>query len=341
MDGKLKVGVVGVGYIGFHRAQKYQDIPEVELVGLVDPDPEVKEKAQTLEVPYFPSPAEIISRVDAVSIAVPTPQHFEIARDFLRRGKHVLLEKPITGLVSEADDLIRLARSEKVVLQVGHTERFNPIVEAMSGRVKDPRFFEIHRLSLFHDRGTEVDVVMDIMIHDLDIILELVPSPIKQVVSIGVPVLSPLVDIANARIEFENGAVANLTASRVSLKRMRKIRVFQIDGYLSVDCDRQEGVYCRRVNADDGGSSEHKIEVETLEVKKRDALAAETQGFIEAVRGKQQPRVGGEEGKRALALAERIIEGFKQSISALEGLNDHPDLFTWMNRVAGPNGSKS
>ena len=341
MADKLKVGVVGVGYIGFHRAQKYLDIPEVELVGLVDPDPEVKEKAQTLEVPYFSSPAEIMSRVDAVSIAVPTPRHFEIARDFLRRGKHVLLEKPITGRVKEAEELISLARSEKVVLQVGHTERFNPIVEAMSVRVKDPRFFEIHRLSLFHDRGTEVDVVMDIMIHDLDIVLELVPSPIKQVVSIGVPVLSRLVDIANARIEFENGAVANLTASRVSLKKMRKIRVFQIDGYFSVDCDRQEGVYCRRVNAEDGGSSEPKIEVESLGVKKRDALAAETLGFVEAVRGKLPPRVGGEEGKRALALAERIVEGFKQSISALDGLNNHPYLFNWMNRAAGPNDSKS
>jgi len=341
LGGKLKVGVVGVGYIGFHRAQKYQDIPEVELVGLVDPDPEVKEKAQTLKVPYFSDPAGIISRVDAVSIAVPTPRHFEIAREFLRRGKHVLIEKPITGKSDQAEELIRLARSEKAVLQVGHTERFNPIVEALSGRVKDPRFFEIHRLSLFHDRGTEVDVVMDIMIHDLDIVLELVPVPIKQVVSIGVPVLSPLVDIANARIEFENGAVANLTASRVSLKRMRKIRIFQIDGYASVDCDRQEGVYCRRVSEDNGGISEHKIEVETLEVKKRDALASETQGFVDAVRGKSKPRVGGEEGKRALALAEKIIEGFKQSISALDGLNNHPYLFNWMNRAVGPHGSKN
>lgn len=326
----VKVGVIGIGFMGFHRAEKYREIPGVELVGVIDPGPEAEEKIRQLGVRRFPELSGLYG-VDAVSIAVPTPHHYEIAREFLLRGIHVLLEKPIAGTVAEAEELNRLARKKNVVFQVGHTERFNPVVQQLARRVRDPRFFEIHRLALFNERGTEVDVVMDLMIHDLDILLELVPTPPVEVASVGVPVLSPHVDIASARIEFENGAVANLTASRVSLKRMRKIRVFQPDGYFSIDCDRQQGVHCRRIGEESGTPDEMRIEVENLSMEKRDAMHDETVAFIEAIREGRKPLVGGEEAIRALTLAERITLSFQRN---LEMFGDIPDLVPWVDQLA-------
>lgn len=334
--GTLKIGVVGVGYIGAHRVEKYQRIPGVEVVGVVDPDPQAEEKSRQMGVARFSKLEELYHRVDAVSIAVPTPLHFQIAKEFLGRKKHVLLEKPIARSIPEAEELVRLAREVDVVLQIGHTERFNPIVRELACRVRDPKFFEIHRLSLYSERGTEVDVVMDLMIHDLDILSELVLSPPTHVASVGVPVLSANVDIANARIEFEGGTVANITASRVSLKRMRKIRVFQPDGYFSIDCDRQEGVFCRRIATDSSPQDETTIEVENLTVGKKDSMFEETRSFIDAIRESRKPVVGGEEGARALELAEKIVLNFQDNLKIF---NDIPNLTSWLDhRVRIPSG---
>ncbi|MGE5850296.1 MAG: Gfo/Idh/MocA family protein, partial [Candidatus Methylomirabilota bacterium] len=233
---KVKVAVTGIGHLGQHHARIYAELPGVELVAVVDiAEARRREVGGKLRVPALADHRLVLDKVDAVSIAVPTVQHHEIARDFLRAGCDVLVEKPMTRTLAEADDLVALAAASGRILQVGHSERYNGAVQVLAKEVQDPGFIEVHRMGPFPSRGTDVDVVLDLMIHDIDIVLTLVGSPVTAVSAVGVPVVSDQVDIANARIEFASGCVANLTASRVSGERLRKIRVFQRDTYFVLD----------------------------------------------------------------------------------------------------------
>ncbi len=238
----VRTGVIGTGYLGKFHADKYSELAESELVGIVDTDYEAAQTiSNRLNVPAFKSYEELFDRVDAVSIVVPTELHHKIAKDFLLNGIDVLVEKPMTTTLEEAEDLIVTAKKNKCVLQVGHLERFNAAVLALNNVIKQPLFIESHRLAPFKDRGTDVDVILDIMIHDIDIILNIVGSPVKAIHAVGVPVVSSENnDIANVRLEFESGCVANVTASRISAKEMRKIRIFQHDAYLSIDYAAQQ-----------------------------------------------------------------------------------------------------
>lgn len=334
---KIKVGVVGVGYLGQHHARIYSTMPEVELVGVVDVD---AEKAKAIGVqtgcrPYVDFHA-LQGQVQAVSIVVPTVLHHEIALKFLQAGVDVLLEKPMTVTLQEADELIREAEKRSSLLQIGHLERFNSVVRALNGRIQKPRFIESHRLGPFVERGTDVHVVLDLMIHDIDIILSLVNSPVELIRAVGVPVISPQIDIANARIEFASGCVANVTASRVSREKMRKIRIFQPDAYVSLDYLLQEVTVCRRVLKEQGerpqsetlawpdqnrlGASEdlspdvaaraptYKLLIERLEIEKKEPLEAEIAAFIECVRTRKRPVVSGQEGREALRVALEILK---------------------------------
>jgi predicted dehydrogenase len=233
---RLRAGVIGVGYLGRFHAQKYAALENVDLVGVADVSRERAEKvAAEVGTTAFTNYGELLAQVDLVSIVVPTQHHFPVAKECLEAGCHILLEKPVTQTVAEADELIRMAADRHLVFQVGHLERFNPAILALRGVLKNPLFIESHRLAPFKTRGTDVNVVLDLMIHDIDIILNMVPSTVKVVNSVGVPVLSNEVDIANARLQFENGCVANVTASRASREAMRKIRIFQSDAYISID----------------------------------------------------------------------------------------------------------
>ena len=244
---KLKVGVVGVGYFGQFHAEKYSKIKEVELAGVVDADPSrAREIAKQYRTQPFEHHVDLFEKVQAVSIAVPTPFHYSLTKDFFLQGIDVLLEKPISNTLEEADEMIALAESKNLVFQLGHLERFNGALSGLEGRVRDPRFIESQRLGPFTGRGMEVDVVLDLMIHDIDILLSLVSSKVKQLQAAGVSILTPYPDIANARIEFENGCAASLTASRVSTARVRKTRIFQPDGILSIDYLSQELFFSKK-----------------------------------------------------------------------------------------------
>ena len=232
----LRVGVVGVGYLGKFHAQKYSRMPDTDLVGVVDPDSDQGQRvAAENNTAYHHDHQSLFGKVDAISIAAPTPAHFTIAKDFLQQDVDVLIEKPITSDLNDADELIQIAESNGRILQVGHLERFNPAVVALEGKIHRPRFIESHRLSIFQGRSTDVSVVLDLMIHDIDLILNLVDAKIKNVNAAGISVISDTIDIANARLEFVNGAVANVTASRISAKNERKLRLFQKETYISID----------------------------------------------------------------------------------------------------------
>ncbi len=304
---KIKVGVVGVGYLGQHHARIYSKMPEVELVGVADIDAEKANAvaAQTGCRAYGDYHA-LLSQVQAVNVVVPTVLHHEIALDFLQAGRDVLLEKPMTVTLQEADDLIQEAEKKDSLLQIGHLERFNSVVRALHGRIQKPRFIESHRLGPFVERGTDVHVVLDLMIHDIDIILSLVNSPVELIRAVGVPVISPQIDIANARIEFANGCVANVTASRVSREKMRKIRIFQPDAYVSLDYLQQEVVICRRVL--EGEGERPQLSMERLEIEKEEPLEAEIAAFVDCVRTRKRPMVSGQEGREALRVALEILK---------------------------------
>jgi len=309
IDRVIRVGVVGVGHLGQHHARIYSEMEGVELVGVADTDSQrLREVTSQFKTTPFPDYRELFGKVDAVSVAVPTTFHYQIAKEFLDRGVDVLVEKPIAETVAEADDLLRAAQRRDRILQVGHIERFNGAVQVLSLLVEEPRFIECHRLGPFAARGTDVDVVLDLMIHDIDIILSLVNSPVKQVNAVGVPVISEQVDIANARIQFESGCVANVTASRVSAERLRKIRIFQKDTYISLDYAHQEVVLYRRIPPEDSGSRLPQIVKEEVPVEKREPLQAELMSFIECVRTRRPPLVSGKEGRQALAVAAEIIK---------------------------------
>jgi len=304
----IRVGVIGIGYLGRFHAEKYARMNGVRLAGVVDVIPERAESVATrLGTKSFTDYKDLIGKVDAVSVVVPTPVHFPVSRYFLENDVDVLIEKPITETLEEADALIKIADSRGPIIQVGHLEQFNPAVVALREVVDCPLFIESHRLHIFKERGTEVDVVLDLMIHDIDIILNLVKSDVKSVHAVGVPVISSRVDIANARLVFENGCVANITASRISLKNMRKIRIFQKDTYVSVDYANHEIAVIQR----DGQGIELPIPGMSLEHKtfeKADSLESELGAFVHSVRNREAPLVSGQDGRNALRVALSIMD---------------------------------
>ena len=310
---KLRVGVVGTGYLGKFHAEKYAHMEDAELVGVVD----INQK-QALEIAkkhgvdaYF-SPEEILDKVDAVSIAVPTPFHYQVSRLFLEHDVDILIEKPITTTLKEADDLIDLAESRGLIIQVGHLERFNPAVIALEDILKTPMFIESNRLSIFQPRGSDVDVVLDLMIHDIDIILNLVNSEITGIQAAGIPVITKHGDIANARLEFASGCIANVTASRISLKNERKLRLFQRDAYISVDFANREITVIRQ-NANARESVIPGTDINSRCFTKADALKAELESFVQAVKNRVSPEVTGKMGRDALQVALSIIEQTRKS----------------------------
>ncbi len=312
---KTRIGVVGIGHLGNYHLQKYQLIDTCQIVGAVDIREEcIQGAAECYGCSTHTDYRQLIGQVDAVSIAVPTGAHFETARDFLSNGIDVLLEKPITQTLAQADELIGIARDRGAILQIGFVERFNPAVKVLGQYLKRPLFIEAHRLHPFFTRGTDVDVILDLMIHDLDIILHFVNSPVIQVDATGVSVLSEEVDIANARVTFENGCVANITASRVTDKQMQKIRFFSADGYNSVDfAKRKLDSLFRRF--DDQGKpiiGQNPVNIEIY-----DPLEAEIRSFVESVRTRRPPAVTGEEGRASLALGIEIIDTMRANLERI------------------------
>lgn len=302
----LRTAVVGVGYLGKFHAEKYSQLESSQLVAVVDLDgTRAEEVAGNVGARAFTSYHDILEMVDAVSVAVPTNLHFEVARDFLERGVGVLLEKPMTVTLEEADKLIRISRENGAVLQIGHLERFNPAVLALGDSLTDPRFIESIRIAPFKPRGTEVNVVLDLMIHDIDIIQNIVRSPVRHIHSIGAPVFTPEEDIANARIEFENGCVANVTASRISLKSERRMRIFQPDSYITLDFQHKKFAVFRKGDGEMFPGVPN-ITIEEKAFEQVDALKEEIASFLDAVKTGRPPVVSGEDGRRALETALRI-----------------------------------
>lgn len=306
---KLRIGIVGVGHLGRYHLQKYLLLDECELVAIADID---HEKADTIGatygIPVYYDHRDLRGKVDAVSIAVPTVSHYEVAKDLLQAGIDCFVEKPITPTVAEADILIRLAGEQGRILQVGHIERFNPAVVALKTVLKRPLFIEAHRLHPFFERAADVDVILDLMIHDLDILLHLVGDDIAHVESVGVPVLTDKIDIANVRLVFERGCVANLTASRITNKTMRKIRFFGEEGYHAVDYEKRSILSLKR----DRDAAGRPIIVENkLDVVPADPLEMEVRSFVAACRSRSRPAVPGEEARAALALATQIVTTMK------------------------------
>jgi predicted dehydrogenase len=304
----LKTAVIGVGYLGRFHAQKYAALPQAELVAVADANKENAEKvAAECGTRAVSDYRELFGQVDAVSIVVPTQLHYQVARECLESGIHVLLEKPMTVTVAEADELIAIAKEKNLVLQVGHLERFNSAVLALKPVLTTPQFIESHRLAPFNPRGADVNVVLDLMIHDIDIIQNLVQSPIKQIDANGVSVLTEEHDIANARITFESGCVANVTASRVSMKPQRKMRIFQPEAYISIDFqDKVLSVHRKGDKEMFPGIPE--ITSEESIFDNSDAILAEAEAFIAAINSDTAPPVTGEEGRQALDTAIRISE---------------------------------
>ena len=296
-----RVGVVGVGHIGKNHARLYAEIARAQFTAIYDTDRAVaEERAAEFDVKAVASLDEFAEQVDAASIATPTSTHFEIARQLLARGKHLLVEKPIADNTAHASELAELAAARGLVLQVGHVERFNPVLSALEKRLTNPRFIEAHRLSPYPNRSTDIGVVLDLMIHDLEIILHLVRSPVQTIDAVGVPVLSRGEDIANARIRFENGCVANITSSRISPEQMRKIRVFQENVYLSLDYQNQSGEMYRRTAAG--------LERDDVEIEREEPLKRELAAFIECAATGRAPKVSGFQAAAALELAVEITK---------------------------------
>jgi predicted dehydrogenase len=324
---KLNVGVIGVGHLGSLHAKMYAGIESAYLVGLFDVDSaRAGERAREYNCNAFASVEELLDSVDVVSVTTPTTLHHEIASEAIKHGKHVFIEKPITTTIDEAKDLLELSRKQNVKIQVGHIERFNPALLALEKYQIRPMFVESHRLAQFNPRGTDVAVVLDLMIHDIDIILSLVQSNVKHIQANGVAVVSDTADIANARIQFENGCVANVTASRISQKKMRKMRLFQRDAYISVDFsdgvaevfrlvdeDDESAKHTMRLGAITQGKVQRKIVYEQPEIKDVNALKYELELFIDAVLHDKQPPVTGEEGLQALQVAQQIVEAIHQN----------------------------
>ncbi|MGB8656684.1 MAG: Gfo/Idh/MocA family oxidoreductase [Candidatus Zixiibacteriota bacterium] len=320
---KPKVGVVGVGHLGDHHARIVSQSPDAELVGVNDQDQEKGRRiAQKYGTSYFENLSDLLQETDTISLVVPTTVHYPLALMILERGKDLLIEKPITETVEQAEELVGLAHKKSLVLQVGHIERFNPAFRAIGKYEPQPKFIESHRLAQFNPRGTDVAVILDLMIHDIDLILSLVNSPIRQIDAAGVSVIAASQDICNARLTFENGCVANVTASRISARPLRKMRLFQRDSYLSLDF-LQKSVEVYRLVEVDRASRDKKenrtvvgnipveevgktIVYERPEIVDQDMLTSEIGSFLNAVRTKSSPLVTGEDGMRALEVALKV-----------------------------------
>ena len=324
---KIKVGVIGVGHLGKFHTKLYNEIDSCELIGIYDPDSSrATDVAAELSVRSFPSMEQLLKFCDVVSIAATTSAHYSIAKECLKAGKHIFIEKPITATIEQAEEIVKLAQEKKLILQVGHVERFNPALLSLDHFELKPMFVQSDRLAQFNPRGTDVAVVLDLRIHDIDIILSLIKSEVKKVEASGVAVVSDTLDIANARIEFENGAVANVTASRISQKKMRKMRIFQKDSYISIDFDLGVSEIFRLVSPEESvntasitfgelgvGDKKKRIIYEQPEVKAVNALKHELSLFIDSARNNSRPVVSGEDGLKALVVAQQIINKIKES----------------------------
>lgn len=327
-DTRTRVGVIGAGGLGQHHVRIMGELPEAELVGFYEARPaRAAEIAATLKAKPFESIDALLAEVDAVTIVVPTPAHYEVAKQALERGVHVLVEKPFTATIEQADELLELAAAKGAIVQIGHVERFNRAIRAALPYVDTPKFIESDRLAPFNPRGSDVAVVLDLMIHDIDLILTLVGEQVMSVSAVGVGVLTPSVDIANARLGFVTGAVANITASRVSRDRMRKVRIFQQSGYLSLDLAAGNGeFYSLRRDVDlaalvKGGplALEAFVERVPLEAPEGEPLRLEFESFIAAVQGRAPVAVTGADGREALAVALQIVQEIDRSLPALSG----------------------
>jgi predicted dehydrogenase len=298
---KIRCGVVGTGYLGQHHARIYAALEQTDLVGIVEANDErAKEICGLYDCDRFESAAALAAACDAVSVVVPTDKHAEVAVPLLEGGCHLLIEKPLCTSLSEAEQILKAAKTRGCIVQVGHIEHYNPVMGYLENAVREPKFITADRLAPFNPRGTEVGVVLDLMIHDIGVILALVRSSIQSIEAVGVNVLSPSEDIANARITFENGCVANVNTSRVSQKKVREIRVFQPANYLSLDFMNQSGHYLRKQGAE--------LVREDIPIEKDEPLKLELASFAEVVRETGQPKVGAELGKTALEVAIQITE---------------------------------
>jgi predicted dehydrogenase len=321
--GRLPCGVVGVGHLGQHHVRIYRELPQAELVGIYDTDGErMKEIANAHGAKPYESLEDLLDDVEAVSLVVPTSLHYEIGKIILGAGKHVLIEKPITEEVSHGWELVEMARDKGVTLYAGHTERFAPALRSALKWIRKPRFIEALRMAGFGVRGTDVSVIHDLMIHDIDLVLSTVESEIEKVEAIGVPVLTPNVDIANARLSFADGSIASLTASRVSIERLRKLRLFQEDTYISIDfLKRDAKIYHRKMDEKDlppgpmsGLDMRDLVEMVMPPVKDEEPLMLEIADFIASAKGEKQPEVPGETGVRALKIAIQIVEDIEKRL---------------------------
>ncbi len=311
---ELRVGVIGSGYLGKFHAEKYAAMDGVTLAGVVDVDAVAAGAvADRLGSTAYTDYKDLFGRVDAVSIVVPTPAHCPIALAFLENGVDVMVEKPMTTTLEEADRLIELAEKKDRIIQVGHLERFNPAVHPLKNIVDRPLFIESHRLSIYKTRGTDVSVVLDLMIHDIDLILNFVKSEITDIRAAGVSIISDSVDIANARLEFESGCVANITASRVSNRSERKIRLFQKSAYISVDFADSGITVVKKGDADNGSGPIPGMNAQQLSFEKWDALEQELKAFVDCVRHRKRPQVSGHEGRKALQTALAVMERINQT----------------------------
>lgn len=333
---KLKIGVIGVGHLGRLHVQNYRLIPDIELVGVFDIDNDrARQVAAEFQTIAYDNLEHLLDRIQAASIVVTTTSHFEIASACLSRGIHCLVEKPITSSLAEADELIELASNGGLILQVGHIERFNPAILALKDFELKPMFIESHRLASFNPRGTDVAVVLDLMIHDIDIILHLVKNPVTKIDASGVAVVTDEVDIANARLGFENGCVANITSSRISQKKMRKMRLFQRNAYIGIDFLQKFSEIYQLVDATatparpdqfpiefgqiDKSGLPKKIIYERRQIEATNALKLELESFIHSIRSGTRPEVSGEEGREALRVALAITDLIKSQMQRLIG----------------------
>lgn len=314
MTANLRAGVIGVGYLGKFHARIYSDMPDVDLVGVVDTDTAVAEQiASQYGAETYSDYHDLIGKVDVISIVVPTSLHREVAAPFINAGVHVLLEKPVASTLDDAAAIVEAAEKAGVILQIGHLERYNAGIMALHEQAIEPRFIEAHRLSTFVERATDVDVVVDLMIHDIDIVMSLVGAEISAISANGLAVLTDHIDIANARLEFVNGAVANVTASRVSTKKMRRIRMFGRDSYQALDFVDQQLDVVRAVRSDPDSKFPEVVK-ERIEVEPAQPLDAELADFISTVRAGTRPLVNGFDGYRALDVAFQVKEKITQSL---------------------------
>jgi predicted dehydrogenase len=322
-----RIGTIGAGSLGYHHIRLLRDLPGAEFVGFVETNGERAAKVSAeLGVPALPSIEALVERADAVTIVVPTPTHYEVAKTVLASGRHVLIEKPIAATIEEADELLSIAQASGALVQTGHVERFNRAIRAALPYMDAPRFIESDRLAPFNPRGSDVAVVLDLMIHDIDLVLSLVGGRVTELHAVGVPVLTPSVDIANARLVFDSGAVANITSSRVSRERLRKIRIFQRSGYISLDLAQGNGEFYRlRRDVDLSALVKAPLELAAfvehvpLEAPEGEPLRLEFESFLAAVQGRQAVEVSGQAGREALAVALRIVSEIERGLPALAG----------------------